>query len=102
MALTPQGIMRFVIVLLHLDLLANNFLKYPKRFLRNYLQYHNENLYLDEQKKNKVIKDVHNYNIIAIIFSPIKSIAINHCIREEEKLKLLKEIITVIQSALLL
>lgn len=57
---------------------------------------------LDEKKKNKVIKDVHNNNIIAIIFSPIKSIAINHCIREEEKLKLLKEIITVIQSALLL
>lgn len=60
------------------------------------------NRLLDEQKKKKVIKDVQNHNINAIIFSPIKAIAINQCIKEEEKLKLLGEIITVIQSALLL
>lgn len=60
------------------------------------------NRLLDEQKKNKIIKDIHNYNLNAMIFSPIKAIAINHCIREEDKLKLLKEIIIIIQSALLL
>jgi len=62
----------------------------------------NLNRLLDEQKKNKIIKDVHNYNLNALVFAPIKAIAINHCIREEEKLKLLKEIIAIIQSALLL
>lgn len=62
----------------------------------------NLNRLLEQHKKKKVIKDVHNYNLNAMIFSPIKSIATNHCIREEEKLKLLKEIIVIIQSALLL
>lgn len=60
------------------------------------------NRLLNEMKKNNIIKDFDNHNLIAIIFSPIKSIAINHCIREEEKSKLLKEIIMIMQDALLL
>lgn len=60
------------------------------------------NRLLDEQKKNKVIKEIHNYSLNAMIFSPIKAIATNHCIKEEEKSKLLKEIIAIIQSALLI
>lgn len=61
----------------------------------------NLNRLLDAMKENKLIKNFQNDNLVAIIFSPIKSIAINHCIREEKKLELLKEIITIIQYALL-
>lgn len=62
----------------------------------------NVNRLLDEMKEKKIIKDFHNDNILAILFSPIKVIAINHCKREEERKKLIKEMIEIIQEALLL
>ena len=61
----------------------------------------NLNNLLDEMKKKKVIKDFRNDNLIAILFSPIKYIAINQCIEEREKVELLKEMIRIIQKALL-
>ena len=61
----------------------------------------NLNNLLDKMKEKKVIKDFRNVNLIAILFSPIKYIAINQCIEEEEQVELLKEMIKIIQEALL-
>lgn len=62
----------------------------------------NLNNLLDEMKEKKVFKDFQNDNLIAIIFSPIKNIAINQCIGEVEKAKLLEEMIKIIQYSLLI
>ena len=61
----------------------------------------NLNLMFEEMKEKRVIKDFRNDNLIAIIFYPIKSIAIKQCIGEDEKGESLKEMIRIIQDALL-
>ncbi len=62
---------------------------------------YNLNNLLEELKEKKMIKSFQNDNLAAIIFSPIKFIAINQCIGEVEQSELLKEMIMIIQSALL-
>jgi len=61
----------------------------------------NLNLLLEDMKKKRIIKNFRNDNLIAIIFFPIKSIAIKQCIGEVEQVELLEEMITIIQDALL-
>ncbi len=53
-------------------------------------------------KADRVFKDFRNDNLVAIIFHPVKYIAINKCIEEDEQAKLLKELIGIIQNALIL
>ncbi|WP_333813660.1 TetR/AcrR family transcriptional regulator [Muricomes intestini] len=53
-------------------------------------------------KADRMIKDYSNDNLVALIFSPVKSIAVDHCKSEEEKEELLKEFIYIIQEALLM
>ena len=57
---------------------------------------------LEEMKAKKVFKDFRNDNLISILFYPVKSIAIKQCIEESEQAELLKEMIMIIQDALLL
>ena len=59
------------------------------------------NLLLEDMKDKGVIKDFKNYNLIAIIFYPIKSIAIKQCIGQAEQGELLEEMISIIKDALL-
>lgn len=59
------------------------------------------NTLLEEMKNKKIIRNFRNDNLIAIIFYPIKSIAIKQCIGEFEQVELLEEMITIIQDALL-
>ncbi len=61
----------------------------------------NLNNLLEEMKEKKVFKNFQNDNLTAILFYPIKSIAIKQCIGEIEQAKLLKEMIKIIQDALL-
>lgn len=61
----------------------------------------NLNNLLDDMKEKKVFKDFRNDNLMAIIFSPVKYIAINQCIGEAEQVELLKEMIRIIQEALI-
>lgn len=61
----------------------------------------NLNNLLDEMKEKKLFKDFRNDNLTAILFSPIKYIAINQCIEDVEQVELLKEMIRIIQEALL-
>jgi AcrR family transcriptional regulator len=61
----------------------------------------NLRMLLEEMKEKRVIKDFRDDNLIAIIFSPIKAIAIKQCIGEVEQAELLKEMIMIIQDALL-
>lgn len=56
----------------------------------------------DDMKGRGIIKDYCNENLLAIIFSPIKTISNNHCCSEEEKNRMLQEAILIIQDALLL
>lgn len=53
-------------------------------------------------KKNNIIRNYHNDTIISTIFSPVKSIAINHCLDISEKIILLREIIKILQDALII
>jgi len=62
----------------------------------------NLNILLEEMKNKRVIKNFRNDNLVAIIFYPIKSIAIKQCVGEFEQEKLLEEMILIIQDALLL
>ncbi|MEK6264985.1 MAG: TetR/AcrR family transcriptional regulator [Clostridium sp.] len=62
----------------------------------------NLNNLLEEMKEKRVIKDFQNHNIVAILFYPIKSIAIKKCELETGQGKMLSEMITIIQEALLL
>ena len=59
----------------------------------------NLNKLLDEMKAKKILKDFKNDNLIAILFSPVKYIAINQCIGEVEQVELLKEMIMIIQDS---
>ena len=62
----------------------------------------NLNNLLEEMKEKRVLKDFQNDNLVAILFFPVKSIAIKQYVEEEEQDKLLKEMIMIIQDALLL
>ena len=57
---------------------------------------------LEEMKDKGVFKDFRNDNLVAILFYPIKSIAIKQQIEKIEQAELLKEMIMIIQDALLL
>ena len=57
--------------------------------------------FIVEMKKNNIIKDYNNENLIAIIFYPVKSIAVNKHKSESEKEERLQEMIRIIQDALL-
>ena len=53
-------------------------------------------------KEKRVFEDFQNDNLVAIIFYPVKSIAIKQCSCSVEQDNLLKEMIMIIQDALLL
>jgi AcrR family transcriptional regulator len=56
----------------------------------------------DEMKEKKIVKNYRNESILAIVLSPVKALHNNHCIVEEEKEAILKEMIEIIQKAILL
>ncbi|MEQ8237312.1 MAG: TetR/AcrR family transcriptional regulator [Syntrophomonadaceae bacterium] len=56
---------------------------------------------LDEMKKRQVIKNVDNTTITALMFNPVKSIALQHEVRPEVELGGLEDLIRMIQDALL-
>lgn len=62
----------------------------------------NLNNLLEEMKVKRVFKNFRNDNLVSILFYPVKSIAIKQCIAEDEQAELLKEMIMIIQDALLL
>lgn len=57
---------------------------------------------ITEMKKNQIIKDFHDDNILAIIFYPVKSIATDIHKTESERALLLQEMIQIIQAAILI
>lgn len=57
---------------------------------------------LEEMKEKRVLKNFQNDNLVAILFFPIKSIAIKQCSGGLEQDELLSEMITIIQDALLI
>jgi len=57
---------------------------------------------ISEMKQNQIIKNYNNDNLLAIIFSPVKSIAVDAHRSEDEKENLLQEMIKIIQDAVLL
>ncbi|AGF55219.1 MULTISPECIES: TetR/AcrR family transcriptional regulator [Clostridium] len=59
------------------------------------------NYLLDNLKEKRIFRDFQNDNLAAIIFSPVKSIAINNCIEERKQVELIDEITRIIQKALL-
>lgn len=61
----------------------------------------NLNNLLEEMKMKKVLKDFQNDNLIAILFYPVKSIATKQCVGKVEEAELLKEMIRIVQDALL-
>ncbi|MCB2294427.1 TetR/AcrR family transcriptional regulator [Clostridium algoriphilum] len=61
----------------------------------------NLNNLLEEMKEKRVFKDIQNDNLVAILFYPVKSIAIKQCTGESEQASLLEEMIMIIQDALL-
>jgi AcrR family transcriptional regulator len=56
---------------------------------------------LDDFKKKQIIKNVDNASISAILFNPVKSIAIKYQGRNEEADAMLSDLIKMIQDALL-
>ena len=62
---------------------------------------HELNELLDELKEKNIIRDYRNDTLIAILFSPVKAIAINALRREEEKKILLQEMVRILQEVLL-
>jgi len=62
---------------------------------------HDLNNLFEEMKEKRVLKDIQNANLIAILFYPVKSIAIKKYTCEVEQANLLKEMILIIQDALL-
>ncbi|MFT3984185.1 MAG: TetR/AcrR family transcriptional regulator [Lachnospiraceae bacterium] len=54
-----------------------------------------------EMKRNKIIKEYNEENLLAIIFYPVKAIAVDIHKSEAEKEVLLKEMINIIQYAIL-
>lgn len=57
--------------------------------------------FIAELKRNHIIKNYNNENLVAIIFYPVKSIAFNNRKTEAERAELLEEMIEIIQNALL-
>jgi AcrR family transcriptional regulator len=55
-----------------------------------------------ELKRNRIIKDYSDENVLAMMFYPVKSIAADTGKSEEERAALLREMIRMIQDALLL
>ena len=55
-----------------------------------------------EMKENRIIKNYNNDNLVAIIFYPVKAIAIDNHKSEGERGDLLQEMIKIIQDAVLL
>ncbi len=55
-----------------------------------------------EMKRNRVIKNYNNDNLLAIIFYPVKAIATDNHKSEEERVDLLQEMIKIIQDAVLI
>lgn len=55
-----------------------------------------------EMKNSNIIRNYNNDNLLAIIFSPVKSIAVNPHISRSEKEERLQEMIGIIQEALLI
>ena len=62
----------------------------------------NLNDLLNEMKLKRIFKEFRNDNLIAILFSPIKYIAINKCIGHAEQAELVEEMVSIIQKTLLL
>lgn len=62
----------------------------------------NINNLIVEMKNNRIIKDYNNDNLLAILFSPVKEIAVNKNKSEAEMVQLLQEMIKIIQDALLI
>ena len=56
---------------------------------------------LDEMKQRQVIKDVDNNTITALVFNPVKSIALQGRTRPDPKPSLLDDLIVMLQDALL-
>lgn len=59
------------------------------------------NSFIDELKENHIIRDYNNDNLLAIIFYPVKAIAVNSHRTEADREQLLQEMISIIQDALL-
>lgn len=55
-----------------------------------------------EMKNNHIIKDYKNDNLLAILFAPVKEIAVNKQKSDTEMEELLQEMIQIIQDALLI
>lgn len=62
---------------------------------------HTFNEFLDEMKRKDVFKNYRNDNLRAILFYPVKSIAMNPCIVDTDKPELLNELIEIVQQVLL-
>lgn len=58
--------------------------------------------FIEEMKAKKILKDYLNDTIFAVIFSPVKAIAINSHRGEEEKKALIQELVIILQEALLI
>lgn len=57
---------------------------------------------ITEMKNNRIIKNYSNENLLAIIFFPVKSIAVDSHKSDLERADLLQEMIEIIQDAILL
>lgn len=62
----------------------------------------NINLLIAEMKNHQIIKNYSNDNLLAILFYPVKSIALDNRKSEAERMGLLQEMIKIIQDALLM
>lgn len=56
---------------------------------------------IEEMKKKQIIKNYNDDNLLAIIFYPVKAIAVDYYKSEAERADLLKEMIIIIQGAIL-
>ncbi|MDF2882811.1 MAG: transcriptional regulator, TetR family [Clostridiaceae bacterium] len=57
--------------------------------------------FIDEMKSKNIIKDYYNENLLAIIFYPVRAIAVNSRSTEADREELLQEMIRIIQDTLL-
>lgn len=57
---------------------------------------------MTEMKQNRIIKNYSDDNLLAILFYPVKAIAADHRKSEAEKSEMLREMINIIQEAILL
>ena len=62
----------------------------------------NINSLIAEMKNNRIIKDYSNDNLLAIMFYPVKAIAVDNRKSESERADLLQEMIAIVQEALLI